>query len=145
MSNQFWVTVMGKIDLMKKFMNVFVGNGFRFIIKDDENCFLVHTIEIIQKIDDSCPVKEIPVGDYFFRLLATDENNGEASILCNWSEQLLQNLLDQHLHAKEAGCNKIVMFRASPNDPNNWLLAWGDGTIDNPSETRRLQPLGYIF
>ncbi|MGQ9461037.1 MAG: hypothetical protein ACUVRA_07395 [Candidatus Bathyarchaeaceae archaeon] len=137
---------MGKIDLMTKFMNAFVGNGFHLLIKDYENSFSVHTIEIIQKIDDSCPVKDIPIGDYFLRLLVTDENNREASILCNWSEKLLQNLLDQHLHAKEAGCNKIVMFRASPNDPNNWLLTWGDGTIDSQSETsQRPQPLGYIL
>lgn len=136
---------MSKIDLMKKFMNTFVGNGFHLIIKNDENCFLVHTIEIIQKIGDSCPVKEVPVGDHFLRLSVRDEKDREASILCNWNEQLLQNLLDQHVHAKEAGYDKIVMLRASPNDPNNWLLAWGGGSIDGPSETlRRPQPLGYI-
>jgi hypothetical protein len=137
---------MGKIDLMRKFMNAFVGNGFHLVIKDYGSCFLVHTIEIIQKIDDSCPVKEIPVGDYFLRLLVTDEYNREASILCNWSEQLLQNLLDQHLHAKEAGCNKIVMFRTSSNNPNSWLLTWGDETMDNQPETsQKPQPVGYIL
>ena len=136
---------MSKIDLMNEFMNTFVGNGFHLIVKDDENRFLVHTIEIIQKIGDSCPVKEIPVGDYFLRLLVRDEKDREASILCNWNEQLLQNLLDQHVHAKEAGYDKIVMLRASPNGPNNWLLAWGGRSIDSPSETlRRPQPLAYI-
>ena len=130
---------------MKKFMNTFVGNGFHLIIKEDENCFLVHTIEIIQKIGNSCPVKEVPVGDHFLRLLVRDEKDREASILCNWSEQLLQNLLDQHVHAKEAGYNKIVMLRALPNDPNNWHLAWGGRSIDSPSETlQRPQPLAYI-
>lgn len=136
---------MSKIDLMNKFMNTFVGNGFHLIIKDGQNCLLVHTIEIIQKIDNSCPVKEIRVGDHFLRLLVRDEKDREASILCNWNEQLLQNLLNQSIHAKEAGYKKIVMLKASPNDSNNWLLTWGDGSKINVSETlQRSLPLTYI-
>jgi hypothetical protein len=136
---------MGKIDLMKQFMNTFVGNGFHLIIKDDESRFLVHTIEIIQKIDDSCPVEEIPVGDYFLRLLVRDEKDREASILCNWSEQLLQDLLDQHTNAEEAGYKEIAMLKASPNNSNNWFLAWGSGPESKVSETlQRPLPLAYI-
>ena len=136
---------MGKIDLMKQFMNTFVGNGFHLIIKDGEGCFLVHTVEIIQKIDDSCPVKEIQVGDYFLRLLVRDEKDREASILCNWSEQLLQDLLDQHTHAKEAGYKEIAMLKAPPNNSNNWFLTWGSGSKRKTSETlQRPQPLAYI-
>lgn len=139
---------MSKIDLMKKFMNTFVGNDFRLVIKDDGNCFTVHTIEIIQKTGNSCPVKEVRVGDYFLRLLVRDENDREASILCNWSEELLQNLLDHYIHAKEAGCKEIVMVRdPSLNDPNNWLLLWGV-ELESPVRLETLQkphPLAYIY
>ena len=136
---------MSKFDLMKQLMSTFVGNGFHLVIKDHENCFFVHTIEIIQKIDDSCPVKEIPVGDYFFRLLVRDKKEREASILCNWSEHLLQNLLDQHVYAKGAGAKEIVMSKDSSNGSDHWLLTWGNGSKSKVSKgSERTGPLAYI-
>ena len=57
---------MKKLTLMKRFMKNFVGKNFRLIIKDKDGTFKVHTIEIMQKTDDTCPAKDIPVGDYFF-------------------------------------------------------------------------------
>lgn len=129
---------MSKLNLMKQFMNTFVGNGLHLVIKD-KNYFHVHTIEIIQKTDDSCPIKETPVGDYFLRLLVRDEKSREASILCNWGEQLIQNLLEHSISAREAGYAVIMMIR-SPLNANSWLLLWGDKlqkTIrtENPIET----------
>jgi hypothetical protein len=115
---------MSKLELMKQFMNTFVGNGFHLIIKD-KNRLQIHTIEIFQKTDDTCPLKEIPIGDYFLRLSARDENNRDASILCSWSEQLIKNLLEHATYAREAGYNTITMVR-SPLNENNWLLIWGD-------------------
>jgi hypothetical protein len=110
-----------KLDLMKNFAATFVGEDFYLIIKtDDETRVLVHTIEIIQKTDETCQVKEIPIGDYFFRILAVDADNRQAYILCNWSEHLLQNLLTQRLRAKEAGFNKIVMSKETPTG-DSWL------------------------
>lgn len=117
---------MSKLELMKKFMNTFVGNGFHLIIRERENSFLVHTIKIIQKVDETCQVKNIPVGDYFLNLKATDLHEEEASMLCNWSQELLRNLLENHKLAKEAGQTHIVMFRnPMVNDPNSWMLTWG--------------------
>jgi hypothetical protein len=115
---------MNKLELMKQFMSTFVGNGFNLIIKD-KNRLHIHTIEIFQKTDDTCPLKEIPVGDYFLRLSARDENNRETSILCSWSEQLIKNLLEHATYAREAGYKAITMIR-SPLNQNNWLLIWGD-------------------
>jgi len=117
---------MTKIELMKKFMNTFVGNGFHLTIREKGNSFQVHTIEIIQKVDETCPVKDIPVGDYFLHLLATDQHGVEASMVCNWSQELLQNLLENHKLAKEAEQTRIVMFRnPMVNVPNSWMLTWG--------------------
>jgi len=114
---------MGKLELMKKFSGTFVGNGFHLIIREDGNSFLVHTIEIMQKTDETCPVKAIPVGDYFFRLVAENEHGKEASIVCDWSQELLQNLLDNYAIAREAGHTQIEMFRNPlTNDPNSWML-----------------------
>jgi hypothetical protein len=127
---------MNKLELMKEFMNTFVGNGFHLVIRDGGNGFLVHTIEIMQKVDENCPVKDIPVGDYFLHLKATDVCGEEASIVCNWSEELLRNLLENQKIAKEAGQTHIVMFRnPMTKDPNNWMLTWG-----NHEQTRPPQP-----
>ena len=121
---------MTKLDLMKDFASTFVGEDFYLIIRNDDASVLVHTIEIIQKTDDTCQIKELHIGDYFFRILAVDVNNNQAYILCNWSEQLLQNLLTQRLRAKEAGFNKIVMAKeASASD--SWVLMWGDAILSN--------------
>ena len=137
---------MQKLDLMKNFASTFVREDFYLIIKTDNTSVLVHTIEIIQKTDDSCQLKDIPVGDYFFRILAVDVNNKQAYILCNWSERLLQNLLAQRLRAKEAGFNKIIMARESPDDPNNWILMWGDASLNSSKEKlRNPNSLKYIF
>jgi hypothetical protein len=129
---------MSKLELMKRFMETFVGNGFHLIVKD-KNYFRVHTIEVFQKTDDSCPLKEIPMGDYFLRLSAKDENNREASILCDWDEELIKNLLEHAVYAREAGYNAIMMQR-SPQSPNSWLLLWGD-KLENAIKPKTLRKL----
>ena len=116
----------GKLELSKRFMNTFVGNGINLIIGENENKFMVHTIEIRQKTDETCPLKHIPVGDYFFRLIAINQNGKEAAILCDWSEKLIKNLLENYKSAQKAGCNEILMLKDPfPGKPNNWILAWG--------------------
>ena len=137
---------MNKIDLMKNFASTFVGDDFYLIIKSDDTSVLVHTIEIIQKTDDSCQINDIPIGDYFFRILAVDADNRQAYILCNWKEHLLQNLLTQRLQAKEAGFNKIIMARESPGNSDNWVLMWGDRSVNSRKEKSRKPPqLNYIY
>lgn len=126
---------MNKLDLMKEFMNTFVGNGFHLVIKEQENSFLVHTIEIIQKVDETCPVKEIPVGDYFLHLKATDLHGEEASMVCNWSEELLRNLLQHQKLAKEAGQTCLMMFRNPlTKEPNDWMITWGERRTNKPPQ-----------
>jgi hypothetical protein len=121
---------MSKIELMKNFASTFVGDDFYLIIKTDKASVLVHTIEIIQKTDETCKMKDIPIGDYFFHILAIDVDNRQAHILCDWSEQLLQNLLTQRIRAKEAGFNKIIMAKEAPNS-DNWVLMWGDTSVNS--------------
>jgi hypothetical protein len=121
---------MDKLDLMKDFASTFVGEDFYLIIKSGDTGVIVHTIEIIQKTDDTCQIKDIPIGDYFFRILAVDVYNRQAYILCNWSEQLLQNLLSQHTQAKEAGFNKIIMSKETPT-ADSWVLTWGDTVVNS--------------
>lgn len=117
---------MSKLELMKKFMNTFVGNGFHLVIREQGNSFLVHTIKILQKEDERFPIKDTQVGDYFLHLTATDQHDEEASMVCNWSQELLRNLLNNYKIAKEVGRTQIVMFRnPMTNDPNSWMLAWG--------------------
>jgi len=133
---------MTKLELMEKFMNTFVGNGFHLIIREGGNSFQVHTIEIMQKLDETCPVKDIPIGDYFLHLIVADQHGEEASVVCSWSEELLQNLLENHRLAKEAGQMQIIMFRnPMTNDPNNWLLAFGSS-----EQPKTMQPtqIAYI-
>jgi len=113
-----------KNSLMKKFMDAFVGNGVHLTIRDGGSRFTVHTIQIIEKTGESCPVKQVEVGDRFLRLLGTNENRSEAAIVCNWSEQLLQNLLENYTNAKEAGSSEILMVKGDPDNPDNWLLLW---------------------
>jgi hypothetical protein len=136
---------MSKIDLMKNFASTFVGDDFYLIIKTDNTSVLVHTIEIIQKTDNTCQIKDIPIGDYFFRILAVDEDNRQAYFLCNWSEQLLQSLLTQRLHAKEAGFNKIIMVRETSN-ADSWVLMWGDASVNSHKEKlQKPLQLRYIY
>ena len=128
---------MSKLELMEKFMYTFVGNGFHLVIRERENGFLVHTIEIMQKVDESCPVKEILMGDYFLHLIAKNQHGQEASIVCNWSQKLLENLLENYKTAKEAGRTCIKMSRnPMTNDPNDWILSWGG--IEEQAETRQI-------
>ena len=127
---------MSKLELMEEFMKTFVGNGFHLIIREKENSLRVHTIEIMQKMNETCPIKDISVGDYFLHLLATDLHGAEASITCNWSQELLQNLLKNYKLAKEAGQKKIAMFRnPTTNDTSDWILTWG-----NREQSRTMHP-----
>lgn len=127
---------------MEKFMRVFVGNGIRLMIREREGRFVVHTIEIMQKVDEACPVKEVSLGDYFLHLVAADEQGNEASIVCNWSQELLENLLENYEAAREADCSQIVMFREPfSNDPNRWIITWGNNEKQPERETA---PISYI-
>lgn len=122
-----------KQDLMQKFMNSYVGKGVHLTIRDGGSRFRVHTIQIMEKMDNSCPIKELKVGDYFFRLLARDENNTEAAILCNWDEQLLQNLLENYTNAKDAGSKEVTMVKGG-SSPNNWFVAWRPSHKGKPTQ-----------
>lgn len=116
----------GKFELMKRFMKTFVGNGFYLIIREGERHLIVNSIGIVQKTDESCPVKEVPVGGFFFRLLARDENDLEVSFLCNWSEQLIKNLLENFALAKRAGFREIMLCKGQlPGDSKSWFIVWG--------------------
>ncbi len=125
---------------MKQFMQNFVGNGFHLLIKEKYGTFKVHTIEIMQKTDGTCPVKEIPIGDYFLRLTATNQEGNEAAIICNWTEELLQDLMNTYKDAKDADFSHITMCRDSiTNDANKWLLIWG-----NNHEQQKTNTIPYI-
>lgn len=131
---------MKKIRLMKQFMKNFVGKDFHLIIKEKDGAFKVHTIEIMQKTDSACPVKEIPIGDYFLHLVATNPQGNEASIVCNWTDDLLKSLLVNYKDAKDADVSQITMFRDPiSNDSNKWLLTWGDN-----KEEQKNDPIRYI-
>jgi hypothetical protein len=132
-----------KITLMKKFMQNFVGKGLHLVIREDDGAFRVHTIEIMQKTDQTCPVKDIPVGDYFFHLKAVNQAGNEASIACDWSEDLLQNLMDSYREAKDAEASQIIMFRDPLSaEPNKWLLSWGSDKIVKGKPKK--EPIRYI-
>ena len=135
---------MENLDMMKDFASTFVGDGFYLIINSNGSRVLVHTIEIIQKVDETCKFKEIPVGGYFFRILAVDANDRQSYILCNWSEQLLQNLITQRAKAKNAGFNKIVMTNETETDPNTWALLWGEDKEIVQKLAQKPSNLGYI-
>ena len=129
-----------KLTLMKKFMKNFVGKGFRLMIKENDGNFQVQTIEIMQKTDNTCPVKDIPVGDYFIHLVAINPQGNEASIICNWSDDLLKSLLANYKEAKDAQYSLITMFRDPlSNNANKWLLAWG-----SDQEGQKNDPIPYI-
>jgi hypothetical protein len=117
-------------------MNTFVGKNFHLLIKEQQNTFQVHTIGIMQKTDNTCPIKEIPIGDYFLHLIATDMQGNEVSIACNWTEELLQNLLDTYKEAKDADFSHITMCRDPfSKDHNNWLLLWGNNNGEEQAKT----------
>ena len=124
-------------------MENFVGKNFHLIIKDKEGTFKVHTIEIMKKIDDSCPIKDITVGDYFLHLVATNPQGKEASIICNWTEELLKSLMISYKDAKDANFSQITMFKdPQSDDTNSWLLSWGDNSDNNNRQASN--PVPYI-
>jgi hypothetical protein len=130
---------MSKLELMEEFMNTFVGNGLRLVIREQGNSFWVHTIKIFQKEDERCPVRDTPVGDYFLNLIATNQHDKEASILCNWSQELLANLLKSSGIAKDAGLTHVVMFRdPKASDPNRWMLACGGREHPTHTQTKHI-------
>ncbi|MCL4429340.1 MAG: hypothetical protein M1167_01180 [Chloroflexi bacterium] len=131
---------MKKINLMKQFMKHFVGKGFHLIIKEKDETLKVHTIEIMQKTDSTCPVKEIPIGDYFLHLVATNPKGNEASIICNWTDELLKDLMASYKDAKDAEFSQITMIKDPlSNESNKWLLTWGDN-----EEVQKTDPIRYI-
>jgi hypothetical protein len=135
---------MKKLTLMKRFMRNFVGKRFHLVIKEREGTFKVHTIEIMQKTDETCPVKEIPVGDYFIHLVARDKKGADASIVCNWTDELLKSLMANYKEARNADYSQITMFRDPiSEDPNRWLLSWGDDPNDRAAAPRS-DPIRYI-
>ncbi|HEX9861896.1 MAG TPA: hypothetical protein VGB11_01275 [Candidatus Bathyarchaeia archaeon] len=121
---------------MKQFMQNFVGKGFHLLIKEKYGTFKVHTIEIMQKTDGTCPVKEIPIGAYFLRLTAKNQEGNEAAIICNWTEELLQDLMNTYKDAKDADFPHITMCRDTiTNDANRWLLIWGNNHEQQKTNT----------
>jgi hypothetical protein len=139
---------MKKLTLMKKFMQNYVGKGIHLIIKEKEGNLKVHTIEIMQKTDETCPVKNISVGDYFLHLVAINPQGGEASIVCDWSDDLLKSLIANYREIKDAECTHITMFKdPSSCDANKWLLTWGnEGQINvrNTPQKPKKDPVRYI-
>jgi len=134
---------MKKIRLMKKFMKNFVGKGINLVIKEKDGTFKVHTIEIMQKTDDTCPVKEIAIGDYFLRLVATNPQGQEASIVCNWTDDLLENLITRYKDAKDANSSEITMFKDPQSiNSNNWLITWSDRKQEE--QEQKSDPIRYI-
>ena len=131
---------MKKLTLMKKFMKDFVGKGLHLIIKEKEGSFKVHTIEIMQKTDDSCPVEDLSIGDYFLRLVATNPEGAEASIVCDWSDDLLKSLLSDYKDVNDAQYSQVTMLRDPlSKDPNKWMLLWG-----NEPDGQKKDPVRYI-
>ncbi|MCJ7794078.1 hypothetical protein MUP42_04005 [Candidatus Bathyarchaeota archaeon] len=134
---------MKKIRLMKKFMKNFVGKGINLVIKEKDGTFKVHTIEIMQKTDDTCPVKEVAIGDYFLRLVATNPQGREASIVCNWTDDLLENLITRYKDAKDANSSEITMFKDPQSiNSNNWLITWSDRKQEE--QEQKSDPIRYI-
>jgi hypothetical protein len=134
---------MKKIRLMKKFMKNFVGKGINLVIKEKDGTFKVHTIEIMQKTDDTCPVKGIAIGDYFLRLVATNPQGREASIVCNWTDDLLENLITRYKDAKDANSSEITMFKDPQSiNSNNWLITWSDRKQEE--QEQKSDPIRYI-
>lgn len=134
---------MKKIRLMKKFMKNFVGKGINLVIKEKDGTFKVHTIEIMQKTDDTCPVKEVAIGDYFLRLVATNPQGREASIVCNWTGDLLENLITRYKDAKDANSSEITMFKDPQSiNSNNWLITWSDRKQEE--QEQKSDPIRYI-
>ncbi len=124
-------------------MKNFVGKGINLVIKEKDGTFKVHTIEIMQKTDDTCPVKEVAIGDYFLRLVATNPQGREASIVCNWTDDLLENLITRYKDAKDANSSEITMFKDPQSiNSNNWLITWSDRKQEE--QEQKSDPIRYI-
>lgn len=68
------------------------------------------------------------------------EEGNEAAIICNWTEELLQNLINDYKDARDADASSITMYRDTIiNDPNRWLLIGGP----NPGQLKT-KKLPYI-
>jgi len=134
---------MKRVRLLKQFMNNYVGKGLKLVIKEKDGVFKVHTIKIMQKVDDTCPVKDIKIGDYFLHLVATNAKGQEASIVCNWTDDLLKNLMINYNDAKEANSSEITMFKDPlSTDSNKWLLSWGSDKLEE--QMKKTDPIRYI-
>ncbi len=74
--------------------------------------------------------------------LATNPQGNEASIVCNWTDELLRNLMTNYKDAKDANYTHMTMFKdPQSSDSNRWLLTWGDD-IKEPGQT--YTPIRYI-
>jgi hypothetical protein len=121
-------------------MQNYVGKGFHLIIQENHDKYKVHTIEIMQKVDETCPVKDIQIGEYFLHLVATTPRGNEASIVCNWSDDLLKSLMANYKEARDAQYSHVTMFHDPlSEDPNRWLLAWGSDPVEPKPD-----PIPYI-
>jgi len=124
-------------------MKNYVGKGVKLVIKENDDTFKVHTIEIMQKTDETCPVKDIDVGEYFLHLVAMNPQGQEASIVCNWTDDLLQSLMTSYKDAKDAEAPEITMFK----DPlsassNNWMVSWAGKGAEKKEQKK--DPIRYI-
>ncbi|MCJ7762475.1 hypothetical protein MUP38_03340 [Candidatus Bathyarchaeota archaeon] len=59
-----------------------------------------------------------------------------AAIICNWTEELLQDLMNTYKDAKDADVSHITMCRDTiTNDANRWLLIWGNNHEQQKTNT----------
>ena len=85
-------------------------------------------------------VKDISIGDYFLHLVATNPQGNEASIVCNWTDELLKDLMANYKDSKDADFSQITMLKDPlSNESNKWLLTWGDN-----KEEQKNDPIRYI-
>jgi hypothetical protein len=53
------------------------------------------------------------------------EEGNEAAIICNWTEELLLNLMNDYKNTRDADAYSITVYRDTIiNHPNRWLLIW---------------------
>ncbi len=81
--------------------------------------------------------------------MATDPKGDEASIVCDWSDDLLKSLLSSYKDAKDAESTEIMMFQDPVSkDPNRWMLAWGNGQTvldaQQMAARKKKDPIRYI-
>jgi len=135
-----------RLTLMEEFMKTFVGNSFHLILQQDQKYLLIDRIGIIEKTDESCPIKDLSIGDYFFQLSARNDEDQEASFLCNWSDEFIKNLLENYSLARNAGCKEILLRKDYlSNNSNTWSILWGnkiDRTLKTVSVNEYASPNG---